>query len=379
MTGINDFSFSHCDNLTDVYYGGESQTVEEIQEVLNQAVEGFEGTGNVSDNPPPPSVTVGTAYENGDGTITQENVTVTERENTTVTTTVVYTHPEDTLENGTFTAEVEVVVENETGWEEAVSAVQESVTQIENDFSVDGVAPSMEVTVYVKNTDTVDQGIVDALTGKDAELTVTTQNGSDWRVDFSTLEQDTLESSTENGLDLSYERTDAPQETVDELEGAVTFLLKFANSAKINAEVMVKLPRQYATQTAYLYQRMKGELEFLQAVVIDHNGYAHFYLGSVDSETEYIVGINVPNADAAEAIVPKELHAEYGITENIQPVEYVITGRTSSWGMSGRQVTWILAAVMGVCVISIGVVMFALNKRKLRMGYVPELEDDEDY
>lgn len=373
LSGVSDFSFAHCDNLTDVYYNGESQVVEEIKEVLNETVTGFEGTGAVSDDPPPSSVTVGNARDNGDGTITQENVTVTEGENTSLTSAVEYTHPDNTLEGGTFTADLKITVENENGWEEAISAVVDSLNRIESDFSVDGVAPPAEVTVYVKNSDTVDQGFVDAMAGRDVNLTVTTQNGSDWKVDCSTLQQGGLESN----LDFTYERSDAPQETVDELEGAVTYLLKFASSAKINAEVMVKLPRQYATQTAYLYQRIKGELEFLQAVVIDHNGYAHFYLGSVDSETEYIVGINVPNADTAEVIIPKELQAEYGITENIQPVEYVITGRTSSWGMTGGQVTWILAAVMAVSVIGIGVVMFALNKRKLKMGYVPDLDDEE--
>ncbi len=374
LTGINDFSFSLCDNLTNVHYDGETTTVEEVREVLNESVTGFESTGSLSEEPAPGSVTTGTTVENGDGTVTQENITVTQGENVSLTTTVEYTHPEDTLEGGTFTTRLQVTVENAGGWEEAKTVVEETLTRLESDFSVDGVAPPAGVTVYVKDTGTVDQGFVDVLSGRDAELTVVTQSGSDWRMDCSTLEQGSLESD----LDFTYERSDAPQETVDELEGAVTFLLKFASSAKINAEVMVKLPRQYATQTACLYQRMDGQLQFLQAVVIDHNGYAHFYLGSVDSETEYIVGINVPNADAAEAIVPRELQAEYGISEELKPVEYVITGRTSSWGVSGRQVTWILAGVMALCVIGIGVVMFALNRRRLRMGYVPDL-DDEDY
>lgn len=373
MDSISDFSFNECDSLTTVYYGGESSTVEEIEQVLDETVTDFAEKGSVTDETPPVSASSSTAHDNGDGTVTQENITVIQGVNTTVTTIVEYTHNEGTLEGGTFTADLEITVENEDGWEEAVTVMQESVAHIENVFSVDDVAPPMDVTVYVKDTDTVDQGFVDALSGRDAELTVTTQSGDNWRLDCSMVEKGSLESS----VNLSYERTDAPQETVSELEGAVTYLLKFANSAKINAEVMVKLHRQYATQTAFLYQRIRGKLEFLQAVVIDHNGYAHFYLGNVDSKIEYIVGINVPNADEAEAIVPKELQTEYGITENIKPVEYVITGRTSSWGMNITQVTWIMIGVIFVVVVGVGFTMFALNKRKLSRGYIPPDDDDE--
>jgi len=373
MTSISDFSFSECDNLTTIYYGGGNSAVEEIEHVLDETVTDFVERGNVVDQIPPASATSVISRDNGDGTYTLESITVTQRVNVTVTSTVSYTHPEGAQEGGTFAAVVNVIVENEDGWDEAAVVVQESVTRIENDFSVEGVAPTMEVVVYAKNTDTVDQALVDTLSGKDTELVVTTTSGSDWRVDCSAVEQGSLP----GGVNLSYERTDAPQKTMEELKGAMTYLLKFANSSKVNAEVMVKLPRQYAAQTAYLYQRMKGNLEFLQAVVIDHNGYAHFYLGSVDSETEYIVGVNVPDNDEIEAIVPKEMQAEYGITENIRPVEYVITGRTSSWGMNITQVTWIMLGVIFVVVAAVGVTMFVLNKRKLSRGYVPPDEDDE--
>ena len=145
---------------------------------------------------------------------------------------------------------------------------------------------------------------------------------------------------------------------------------------KINAEVMVKLPRKHAGQTAYLYQKLRGKPELLQTVVVDHNGYAHFYLGSVESGIEYLVGVNVPNGDAAAAIIPQELYAEYGITDTRPQVEYVLTGRKSSWGMNIQQVTWIMVGVLFVVVAAVGVTMFLLNKRKLKMGYVPDISDE---
>jgi uncharacterized membrane-anchored protein YhcB (DUF1043 family) len=46
--------------------------------------------------------------------------------------------------------------------------------------------------------------------------------------------------------------------------------------------------------------------------------------------------------------------------------------------MTIGQVTWIMIGVLFVVVVTVGFVMYTLNKRKLRMGYIPEL-DGEDY
>ena len=45
--------------------------------------------------------------------------------------------------------------------------------------------------------------------------------------------------------------------------------------------------------------------------------------------------------------------------------------------MTINQVTWIMVGVLTVVVITVGVTMFLLNKRKLRLGYVPDLGDDK--
>ena len=60
------------------------------------------------------------------------------------------------------------------------------------------------------------------------------------------------------------------------------------------------------------------------------------------------------------------------------PVQYEITGRSSSWGMNLGQVMGILAAVMVGVIALVGFVMYSLNKRRLKQGYVPEWDDDEE-
>ena len=47
-------------------------------------------------------------------------------------------------------------------------------------------------------------------------------------------------------------------------------------------------------------------------------------------------------------------------------------------GINIGQLTWIIVGAMLFMAIAVGGVMFALNKRRLRMGYVPQYNDDED-
>jgi hypothetical protein len=86
----------------------------------------------------------------------------------------------------------------------------------------------------------------------------------------------------------------------------------------------------------------------------------------------------VPNETTDDVIIPDELFPSYGTTENaiarLEKIDYVITGRQSSWGVGIAQVTWILLAVLAGCIIVVGVVMAVWNKRRLQRGYVPEIE-----
>jgi uncharacterized membrane protein len=46
--------------------------------------------------------------------------------------------------------------------------------------------------------------------------------------------------------------------------------------------------------------------------------------------------------------------------------------------MNINQVTWIMVGFLAVTVITVGFVMFFLNKRRLAMGYVPEWDDEDE-
>lgn len=368
---INKFSFDGCDGLNTVYYEGTAQTPEQIMGSIGEAVPGFDSVGNVTNEKAEGSVNSGSLTDNGDGTLKQENVTVTPGENSTVTVKQESTfRPEEgDQEADPGNKEITITVNGDEGWEEATDALQKELEKTE------GTSGNVNVNVYVKDTDEIDSGFVDSLAGKDANVTITTQNGSVWKMDAAQLDS----SSLSGKYNLSYTLTEGAQELSDELGTHASFVLRFAKSAQVNSEVLIRLGNSWAYQEATLFQRDRKGLTRIQSTVVDRDGYAHFYLASVDQDTEYCIGMNLPAQAEEEApIVPQELMQDYGNAVNYTPVQYEITGRSSSWGMNLGQVMGILAAVMVSVIVIVGVTMYILNKRRLKAGYVPQWDDEDD-
>lgn len=364
VTGsVGSQAFSGCEKLNTVYYGGDELDTESLREQITQDQQSFGGLGEIINED---SGNTGSSYTteiDENGTVIVENTTVTQTDDATVSTSTTTeaggSAPEST--------EVTATVVNPEGWDQVQEVVEDA---IEN---ADG--GEVNVNIYVSG-DAVEapQDILESLAGTNVIMEVQSETGSRYVVNFAEM----AELKVEESLDLSYEVKSLEAVKYEELQNVVTYQLRFNSTCAVNAEIMIQLPLDNAKKNATLLQEDKDGLIRLQSVVVDAKGIAHFYLGAVDCETEYLIGINVPGVTLADTIVPENLHADYGITANMAPVEYVITGRKSSWGMSIGQVTWIMAAVMIGCVASVGVFMFALNKRKLKQGYVPEIYDEED-
>lgn len=367
LIGVNEFSFRGCSHLTTVYYNGEKTTPEDIQQTIGDAVPEFNATGAVGNGTPTDTVVSGNTKENGDGTVTQENITVTEKEDVTVTTKVEHTFPENGGD-GEYNAEIDVDVSGGNGWKGAQEVVKESLDNLGHMMSVAGQEETVDVNVYVRDPNGMDQGFVDALSGRDVKINVTAQNGSAWRVDAMRI----VESKSDQ-YDLTYSLDVGSPELCGEMQTEYCFVLKFLKPAQINAEVLINLGPSWNRQTATLFQREGSKLTRRQSVVVDNNGYAHFFLASVNEQTEYYIAMNLPAA-AEEAIVPDELMQTTNAVR-LNPIEYEITGRTSSWNVDIFQVTKIMVAIIGISVVLVGGIMFYLNKVKLKLGYVPSVDD----
>ena len=368
LSDISDYAFRNCESLYSVYYDGDIKSKEEIETLIAADNPSFEAGGHVSTDAPSNIATSGSFRENGDGTVTQENITVQEMGDSSVSTKMEHTTPEGTLIGGSYTADITVTVENKKGWDEAKDSLLESLKNINDLFAEKAEAEKIAVVVYVKDDQKIDRNFFDSLIGRNLQVTVVTPNGSSWKIDCSGIGEE--ESPKE--YDFSYILSPAKEDIHSKMGAEDVFFLSFLESAQINARVKIRLPLDHINQTAVLFQREEeGEFTRLQAVVVDNDGYATFYLASVSNKTEYYIGINIADIPKENVIVPEEMFDEYGGLEQYQTIEYVVTGHKSSWGMTIGQVTWIMVGVLAGTVVIVGVIMGVLNKGKLKqMNYM---------
>lgn len=365
LSDASDYGFWGCEQLSNVNYGGTELTPEELQEMISANVPEFEEEGTVSNEQPPDTVSSGTITENEDGSLSLESNTVTQDEDVTISADI---ESPSGQPDGATDLTVDIVISGQDGWEQAQDVVHDTINNYQDLFEAD--QENVEIKIYISEGIELDQSFLDSLTQWNVTIRIITADGSVWRIDTATLE------GGFDACDLRCEVSVGDQTLCDELETSASFRLRFLTSAQINAEIVVRLGKNWNLQNATLLQKEDGELVRHQSTVVDNEGYAHFYLASVREDTEYYIAMNLPSQD--DVIIPDELAADYGQPIRYNPIQYEITGRTSSWGMNIRQVTWIMIGVLTCCVVVVGFVMYTLNKRKLAMGYVPDL-DEEDY
>ena len=378
------WSFYGCDKLEIVTIQGKSVEPESL--MVSTPPQGI-GGGSVSEQedsyvPSTPEGTedsenaenpdLGIGIVSGESTVTDnngqkvvENTTVKQDDDATVTTT--NRTPADG--SGSTTTTITATVQNDDGWSDVMEKVGAA--------TLGGNSITVNVTVYMPNSDTVPADVLNELAGKNVWLNVQTQQGSSFALDCTKLE-----SSVKNDLELNYTIVSLDEKDVpEELKGCTVFGLEFADNAKLSTELVIRIPGSYAYSTATLYQKkLTGKLEKLQSVVVDPYGDAHWYVSAVDHKTKYFIGINVPGAtEAGEApLIPKNLEEEYQIYTDGNGNQYKITGRSSSWGMELNQVMGILAGVMVGVIAIVGVIMFMWNKSRAKAGYIPGLDDLDD-
>ena len=334
---------------------------------------------NTTQTTPRPSTS-----ENSAGTLEvqqQENgaqqisgTTTTKTEDSTITKTESFTQSEDN-ETVTNNTNITASVVTPNGWNEVVEQIQsaQSTAQTQNGSTVKNDS-NLGVTVYVANDNIVPKEVMQELAGSNVVLTVETQSGSMFKIHYSELDTKDIKED----LNLSYTLT--PLASVPEEIGATkAYQITFHTSSQIKVEAMIRLPMEHVRHAASLYQLGKeNAYEMLQSVVVDHDGYAHYYLGAIDHRIQYLIAMDVQGEQSAQAIVPENLYDEYRLVDHSTGKEYVITGRKSSWNMGLGKVMAILAVVMISAIVVIGFVMYFWNKQRLKAGYVPQWEEDED-
>lgn len=372
------WSFFGCDNLQVVTIQGTSVAPETLM-VSNppQGIPGYTPSEEDDESYAPPAPTqpvspAEPAAPSADGTASGES-TKTDASGATVTEKTVVTKNDDSVvttttqtpASGSSSTQINSTVQNENGWQDVLDSVGTAL--------LNKTGESVDVTVMTPNSNTVSKEVLQEFAGKDVNLNIHTQSGTQVRLDCSRMDDEIKED-----LDLSYTITLA-EDVPESMAGCVVYSLKFHTSAEFDMEIIMRLPGDHRLQTASLYERKKQKNPaLLQSVLVDDNSNAHFYLAAVDEKTDYLIGINVPGTNISEAIIPDAMYDEYRLVDHSTGKEYVITGRKSSWNMGLGKVMAILAVVMVSAIGVIGFVMYFWNKQRLKNGYVPQWEDDEE-
>ena len=278
--------------------------------------------------------------------------------------------------NKDTTVQINATVESAKGWNTIESAINS------NRYGVSDV----QVDVWLKGNTTIAGTDLARFAGKDITVTLHTAEGVRWHIDGKNLNTNELAQK----YDLSYtlvELVDPDEKQAAALAGHKGYLLRF--NGVLDFKVTVELPFSVENfrQSAVFFTLEKDGYARRQAVMIDQAGIAQFYLGQVDANVDYLIGINVPQKieqdnqnPLSDVIIPNSMKDKHQQMEQTEEIQYVITGTKSSLGISFGQLTIILAAVMITCAVVIGVVIRMNFKRKLKAGYVPDMSyaDEED-
>ena len=360
---ISEYSFRGCRQLTTVYYNGSSADAETLRDWIGADVPGFEGTGHITNDPPPASSVSGTTLDNGDGTVTQENTTAIQGQDVTASVTVETLRREDGTGAST-SMKVQLTVENDRGWEQAKEILTDALNSYNGNTAQLGQKDeNIEIELFIKDGE-LNGDFAQLISQRNISMTVATADGSRWRLDGNVLQQP-------QGLDLRYTLTEGTPELCQQLGTGQCFVLRFQKDAQVNAELLLSLGKSLAQQTATLLSGGE-EPTRIQSSVVDQQGNAHFYLASVAAEVDYYIAMELPQAQR-EAIVPEELLDSYGRPLRQGPIQYEITGVKSSLGVTFNQFTWMLIAALVACVVVVGLVVWLLQKQKLKTaGASPE-------
>lgn len=338
ITSVGNDAFENCTELNTPTYDGKP------------------GDVDISDTVTDGSVTTDHHYQQNSDVSINTQTTTTKTETTQQTTT-----------------KIDAVLESDNGWVEVENQVDDALLQ---------GSQTPEVNVSLKGDAQVSGEDLGRFAGKDVDLVIHTSQGAVWHIDGSNLSANDLTGNYNLSFSLRAlnEKNGQQQDAVGD---ATSFIVVFNGVIDFKVEVELPLGESYARSKAVFFAPAGKAYQRMQAVVIDMQGLAHFYLGYVTAGTEYLVGINVGTAEVPgdsyeDAIIPDTMQDMFPGLEHMKPLEYVITGQTSSWGMDIGQVTLILVIVLVVVVAGVGFTMFYMNKRRLKNGYVPETDDVEE-
>ncbi|MBQ7500406.1 MAG: leucine-rich repeat domain-containing protein [Clostridia bacterium] len=389
-------AFHDCPNLDGVYYSGDSlETIENIissdpttgqaviidNNVPTEIVEGEEEGGQSGGN----SNTVNgtndgktsantTDGDTGNSIITTvsdtDDAVITVRQETEYDYTVngmdatyddvINSGENDSIDvKGYTTNTIDASIITEDGWDDLEQVVNETVKTNDADNGDNPVRVNVQLDESV-----VSGSDLGKFAGKDVILTVATDDGNTWVIDEKKLSRSSFDKDKDYDLGFTVTRLEKNNTKIPTDQ---VYSLNFSGNIDFNSTVGVNVKVGNAYKYATLYQKNGSKYVAVQTVVVDKQGKAWFSLANVDKKTKYYIGINSEDADVTNAIIPDSIKKDYGMEKtsyltDANGMQYEITGRSSSFGVSGKMFAIYVAVAIGAIILIVSIIMITINK-----------------
>lgn len=351
ITQVDVGAFEQCENLSQVQYGGTGAAADSLQQQIQTAVPGVEDF-----TPEKPLVTQ--PETEFTYTVTQENdgKETTQKQQ-------FFTGPDSTVNTQTtqsedgITVKVEAVLETQKGWEDVDRYVSSAIRETQDS--------QLQADVYLDDSGVLLGSDLGRFAGKPVNMVIHTLQGTRWHINGKEISAETLKES----YDLSYTLQPLNQLTEGQkaaIGAGKAYSIVFHDT--VDFTVALELPLGYPyCEASFFMEQKRDAYTSLQKVTIDGAGMAYFYIGYVQGQIPYLIGVKTAglgNSNADSAIIPDSMQGEHLPVEWIDKTKYIVTDVKSSWGISIGQLTLILVAVIVVSVVVVGVVMRIVTKRK---------------
>lgn len=360
VTEAGEYAFENCDNLSGIYYDGTAGLLPPEKtgdDVTISPREDFPASGSTTEPITDDSSKSTTVSTSGNATIT-----------TTTETDYSYTvdGKDASLDEALSAAEdadvsvksenkitISVTLENDAGWDDLADAIGKADAASEDTVTAEVQLPSS----------TVNGKDLAKIAGKDVTVTVVTPSGSTWQIDAADKRKKDF-SDRDYDLDFSVDKLDkAPSK----IESDTVYRVKFSDRLDFEATAAVGVKVGNARQYATLYKKGLFGVKNMQTVVVDADGRAWFSFDGVRRGEVYYVAIDSADADRANAVIPQNLYAEYGVDREhtlmgMDGNYYEVGERTSRWGITGGQFALYVGIAVAVIIAVVTIIMLMARR-----------------
>ena len=373
ISSVGEGSFENCGKFHIINYAGTKQQGESILNSLDGQNEKLKEDYTLyPEEKPLYQGESMSSYSDGNSNITDKNTVIT-TENSIISTTVT-TKTDTVSKNSEVNVTIDAVVENQQGWNELFSAIQNGEDQNLGRNQID-------VDITLRDSAEITGNTLNQFVGKDSiNLNLDLQDGSSVQIDCGRLEYTQEEQEKKIALTYQLSKNMNPtKQQVKTIGEAQSYLLSFDGSLEIDFSPKIHLGKTHAYKTASLYQYIPGRgLSLLQSVIVDKSGYATYYLGSTKDTTQYLIALDVKGVDSSSAIVPEDIAKDYGDVVYYEPIEYVVTGVRMFMGLSFFQFSVAVFCVMFALFVGIGIIMSIIYRKKKMEAYYQMMKNEEN-